>query len=57
MLHVPFRHVNQLKGDEDTFTEAYAIFLQSDNVPTSLEDDIQRLTAHQLEYDDSDNEV
>ena len=58
MLHVPFRHVNQLKGDKDTFIEAYAIFLQSDNVPTSLEEDIQNLTAHELQRaDDSDNEV
>ena len=57
MLHVPFRHIDQLKGDKDTFTEAYASFLQSENVPVSLEDDIQRLTAHQLEHHDSDDEV
>ena len=33
MLHVPFRHVDQLKRSCTTFAEAYAIFLQSSNVP------------------------
>ncbi len=43
----------------DTFSEAYAIFLESGNVPPSLEDDIRRLNEHQLEQDDDDdaNEV
>ena len=57
MLHVPFRHVDHLKGSYASFAEAYAIFLQSGNVPSSLEDDIQRLTTHQLENDDSNEEV
>ncbi len=59
MLHVPFHHVDQLKGTCDTFSEAYAIFLESGNVPPSLEDDIRRLNEHQLEQDDDDdaNEV
>ena len=47
MLHVPFRHVDVLKGTCESFTEAYAIFLQTDNVPSSLEDDIRRLTEQQ----------
>ncbi len=59
MLHVPFRDVDQLKRTCDTFSEAYAIFLQSGNVSPSLEDDIRRLSEHQLEQDDDDdaNEV
>ena len=59
MLHVPFRHVDQLMGSCDTFTEAYAIFLQSGNVPPSLEDDIRRLNEHQLAEEDNEdaNEV
>ena len=57
MLHVPFHHVDQLKGTCDTFSEAYAIFLQSGNVSPSLEDDIRRLTEHQLEQEDNDDEV
>ena len=43
MLHKPFRHINELKGQCDSFAAAYAIFLQSSNVPPSLEDDIRRL--------------
>ena len=51
MLHLPFRRVDQLKGSFTTFTEAYANFLQSSNVPSSLEDDIRRLSEHQMEQD------
>ena len=43
MLHVSFRHRNELLGDSDTFAAAYATFLQNGNVPLSLEDDIHRL--------------
>jgi len=43
MLHIPFRLLNELLGDHDTFTAAYAAFLQSGNIPPSLEDDIHRL--------------
>ncbi len=61
MLHVPFRLVDDLKGSNDTFTAAYAIFLQSGNIPQSLEEDIRRLEEHrneQIEEDDEgDNEV
>ena len=60
MLHVPFRHVDQLKGSCETFTEAYTIFLQSGNVPPSLEDDIRRLNEqHHLEEEENEdaNEV
>ncbi len=58
MLHVPFRHIDALKGTCDSFPEAYAIFLQTDNVPPSLEEDIGRLTEQQEENNkDSDQEV
>ena len=30
-------------GNSDTFTAAYANFLRSGNIPSSLEDDIHRL--------------
>uniref|UniRef100_A0A1X7VQH0 ATP-dependent DNA helicase n=1 Tax=Amphimedon queenslandica TaxID=400682 RepID=A0A1X7VQH0_AMPQE len=43
----PFRDINELKCTYDTFTEAYAEFLQSGNVPRSLEQDIFRLQQHQ----------
>ena len=56
MLHVPFRHVDELKGDCDSFTDAYALFLQSGNVPPSLEDDITRLAQQQSQQDDNDDD-
>ena len=58
MLHVPFRHIDQLKGTFETFSDAYLIFLQSGNIPPTLEDDIRRLRKHQVEQEDEDaNEV
>uniref|UniRef100_A0A1X7V578 ATP-dependent DNA helicase n=1 Tax=Amphimedon queenslandica TaxID=400682 RepID=A0A1X7V578_AMPQE len=42
----PFRDINELKSTYDTLTEAYAEFLQSGNVPRSLEQDIFRLQQH-----------
>ena len=57
MLHIPFRHVDQLKGSCETFTEAYTIFLQSGNVPPSLD---RRLNEqHHLEEEENEdaNEV
>ena len=47
----PFREINELKSGFDTFTEAYAEFLQSGNVPRSLEQDIFRLQQHQSSSD------
>uniref|UniRef100_A0A1X7U1Y3 Uncharacterized protein n=1 Tax=Amphimedon queenslandica TaxID=400682 RepID=A0A1X7U1Y3_AMPQE len=38
----PFRDINELKSTYDTFTEAYAEFLQSGNIPRSLEQDISQ---------------
>ena len=50
MLHKPFRHIDELKDRSDTFAEAYALFLQSGNVPPSLEDDIRRLEEQQSQH-------
>jgi len=58
MLHVPFWSIDRLKGARHTFAEAYSIFLHSDNVPPSLEEDIARLNGQQVEQEDEDaNEV
>ena len=58
MLYVPFHHIDQLKRECETFSQAYSIFLNSTNVPASLEDDIRRLSEHQPEQEDEDtNEV
>ena len=57
MLHVPFRHQEELLGDHDTYEAAYAMFLQSESVPSSLEEDIHRLLdqqAQQTAEDDSE---
>lgn len=42
MLHVIFCHINQLKGTYNTFSEAFSVFLQSANIPPSLENDDKR---------------
>ena len=58
MLHVPFRHQSELLSDNTTFTAAYANFLQSGNIPSSLEDDIHRLQElSQQPSEDDDTEV
>ena len=58
MLHKPFRHVDELKADLNTFAEAYTLFLHSGNIPPSLEDDIHRLEQqqHQTTEDDQDSD-
>ena len=33
ILCIPFRHVSQLKGTCEKFSDAYLIFLQSANIP------------------------
>ena len=59
MQHVPFRHVEEVKGAFRTFAEAYASFLHSGNIPPSLEDDIHRLEQlqNQTTEDDQDSDA
>ena len=38
--HKLFRQIKDLLAGRDTYAEAYSIYLQSDNVPSSLADDI-----------------
>ncbi len=47
MKHNSFRQVSDLLAGHDTYTQAYAEYLQAGNVPASLEEDIFRLEAHQ----------
>lgn len=49
MLHKPFFHVDDLLGGYDTYGAAYATFLQSNDVPRSLADDIHKLELAQAE--------
>ena len=49
---------SELKRTHDSFTDAYAEFLQSGNVPSSLENDIYRLQQHeQRQQAEGDEEV
>ena len=58
MLHMPFRHKNELLGNHSTFTAAFADFLQSGSIPPSLEDDIHRLQqSSEQPSEDEDTEV
>ena len=57
MLHVPFRHLSELLGNNTTFTAAYAEFLQSGSIPPSLQDDIHRLQQSSQQPREDDNEV
>ena len=58
MLHKPFRDINELKAGHDCFTDAYADFLQSGNIPRSLEQVIFRLQQrHQPAEAEGDEEV
>ena len=57
MLHVPFRHQSELLGNNSTFTAAYAEFLQSGSIPSSLEDDVHRLQQSSQQPTEDDNEV
>ena len=36
MLYTPFRNIDDLKGEYNSFSEAYCVFLQSGHVPASL---------------------
>ena len=56
MLHKAFRHVDELKDGCATFAEAYAVFLQSGNVPPSLEDDIRRMEQQQSQHTEETEE-
>ena len=43
MQYKPFRDINEVKTGFNSFTEAYADFHQTGNIPHSLEQDIFRL--------------
>ena len=57
MLHKPFRHIGELKSVSEMFASAYALLLQTGNVPPSREEDIRRLEQQQSQpmEDDEDN--
>ena len=55
MLHQPFRDECQLLDGHDNFSEAYATYLQTGNIPNCLQDDIHRLEQTQSDDNDSND--
>ena len=55
MKHKPFRQITDLLAGCETYAAAYAAFLHSGNVPTSLEDDVYRLQQQALQQQSEDN--
>ena len=56
MLHISFRHMSDLLGENDTYAVAYHQMLQSANLPLSLEEDVRTLEqfeAQLLTQDDN----
>ena len=56
MPYRPFRNEADLLGEHRNFIQAYTSYIQSENVPTSLADDIQSL-QQQLTADTNDSDV
>ena len=54
--HKLFCQFNELLAGKDTYAEAYRIYLQSENIPSSLADDIYRL-QHTQDQSAEDNDV
>ena len=56
MQHKPFRQMDDLLSGCDNYSEAYAVFLQSAQIPPCLEDDMYRLLQIlQSSEEDTDN--
>ena len=57
MLYKPFRRMQDLLNAHNTFATAYSDFLQSGNIPRSLEDDVYRLEQDRESEEDNDVQV
>ena len=55
--HKPFCQVSELLAGRDTYVEAYRIHLQSENILSSLADDIYRLQQYTQDQCTEDNDV
>ena len=49
MMHLPFRQLEDLLGECDTYAAAYTLYLLSGNAPPSLADDIHCLETAERE--------
>ena len=56
MLHKPFRQDHELMDTQDTIAKAYEVYLMSENVPQSIQDDVQRLLDHNTQDDTNDGQ-
>ena len=57
ITHKPFRRLSELLAGRDTYAETYRIYLQSENIPSSLADDIYRLQQYTQDQCVEDNDV
>ena len=57
MQHKPFLQLSDLLGEFETHVAAYAVFLQSGNVPPSLHDDVHRLEQETQQPTEDNTEV
>ena len=57
MEHRSFRQVSELLAGNETYSEAWAEFLHSENIPSSLEEDIFRLQQYQQQQNTVSDEV
>ena len=55
ILYKPFHQEEELLGKADTYAATYATFLQTNDIPPSLEDDIQRLEQQNQHPSDDDS--
>ena len=60
MLHKPFRQISSLIAGFDTFIEAYTAYTRSNEIPSSLENDIQQIntqTSTDNQYDNDEDDA
>ena len=57
MQHKAFRHFSELLAGHNTYAEAYAEFLQTGNIPPTLEEDIFRLQQLEASQETTQIEV
>ena len=57
MQHKPFRQMDDLLSGYDSYSNDYAAFLQSGQIPPCLEDDMYRLLQHLHTNEDESEET
>ena len=57
MKYKSFSEISELLAGCETYADAYAEFLQTEDIPPSLQEDIFRLQQHQQQQNTANNEV